>query len=137
MHKNICIKKTNADDAMKLIKWSGYNLQTSCKMRTRLHISGSTNVKNFKLFQMYMHNKRLMQMTSSNCYSQDLCKIYRPATQCGPDYISQVLTFKLIWMYNKGIKNNFLFKINEFAINLLQIFRTSPEDFFQMQNFAI
>ena len=136
MHKNICIKKTNADDAMKLIKWSGYNLQTSCKMRTILHISGSTNVENFKLFQMYMHNKRLTQMTSSNC-SDDLCKIYRPATQRGPDYISQVLTFKLIWMYNKGMKNNFLFKINEFAINLLQIFRTSPEDFFQMQNFAI
>ena len=107
LHQRHSFTKMLIDGIITFIRRSMCILHTRCKKSTRCCISSSLSVRTFKLCQIYMQNKRLTQMMSW-CWLLKLGTVYWSAIKYGPDYIFQVLTYKLMYMSSKGIKRNFL-----------------------------
>ena len=86
---------------------SWIQLQTRYKVRTRFVVSGSRVVINFKLCQVYQHNKGTRQMTSA-WLSSDLVTIHSPDAKWGPDLVFLVLQILLTshFVMCVGMKNN-------------------------------
>ena len=95
--ENINMTKNFINDIITTVMWSGYNLQTRHKMRTRSCISSSACTNYVKLCQIcicQICQIRILSVTSSS-QSRNLVAIYRLGTKWRPDLVSQVLHTQL------------------------------------------
>ena len=79
-------QKNSTNDIVMTVTWSGHNLQTRYKMRTRFGISGSTSIISFKFCQISWDDKRISSVTSSYL-SGGFSTICRLGTKWGPELI--------------------------------------------------